>query len=194
MASGETGREAPVGDADLAAAQGTEHLVDGGRHHGGQSCLTTVIPGGSVGREGASAGTQHLDPRGERLDRHQHRLEGTRVTIRVVRDQLEPRAALLRLASALAMANSLGPGGCRAGKHPTGIQHGHRLGGGHAGGRHRPIRAPDHQHAGHRSRSHPASYTDWRRRPLDAALVVSTSLPLQGRTTPLSISSSTART
>ncbi len=37
-------------------------------------------------------------------------------------------------------------------------------------------------------------HTDWRRRLLDAALVVSTSLPFQGRTTRLSIPSSTART
>jgi hypothetical protein len=154
VAGGETGREAAIGDPDLAAPQGAEDPVDGGQHSGGQGCLTTVVSGGPSGGEGAFARAHHLDPRGERLDRHQHRFEGARVTVRIVRDQLELWTAFLCLTPTLTRTDPLGPGGHRAGEHPTGIQYGHRLGGGHARRGHGPVRAPYRQYTGHRRRSH----------------------------------------
>src|SRR6266487_5901053 len=96
-----------------------EDGIRDGRVTGVQTCalpiFTAVVSGGTTGEEGAFAGTQHLDPRGERLDRRQHRLEGARVPVGVVRDQLELWAAFLRLAPALARADPIGAGGRRAG-------------------------------------------------------------------------------
>jgi hypothetical protein len=155
VAGGEAGGEASVGDANLAASQGAEHPIDRGLHLGDQRFLAAVVSGGSTGWKRARARAQHLDPRGERLDRHQHRLEGSRVTIRVMRDQLELGAALLRLAPALTLMNPFHSGRGRACQHTTCIEHCHRLGGWHACRSHRPVRTPDREDAGHRSRSPP---------------------------------------
>jgi hypothetical protein len=153
MTGGEAGGEASVGDADLAALQGAEHPIDRGLHLGDQRLLAAVVPGGSTGWKRARARAQHLDPRSERLDRRQHRLEGSRVTIGVMRDQLELGAALLGLAPALTLTDPFRPSRRRACEHTTGIEHCHRLGGRHTCRSHRPVRTPDREDAGHRSRS-----------------------------------------
>src|SRR5215216_5301572 len=185
VAGGQAGGEGAVGDPDPAAIpaqrgttpavprtpptqRGTTPAVprtppaldggvDGGGHGDGQGRLAAVVAGGAAGREGALARPEDLDPGGELLDRHQHRLEGAGVAGRVVGQQLQLRAAPLGLAPAQAGPDALGPGGRRAGDDAVGVDDGGQAVRRRPGGHHRPVRAPDHQHAGHRGSPHPAS-------------------------------------
>ena len=127
-----------------------EGRVDGGRHGDGQGRLAAVVAGGAAGREGALARLEDLDPGGEPLDRHQHRLEGAGVAGRVVGEQLQLRAAALGLAPAQAGPDALGPRGRRAGDDAVGVDDGGQAVRRRPGGHHRPVGAPDHHHPGHR--------------------------------------------
>src|SRR5512132_3683443 len=157
VAGGQAGGEGAVGDPDPAAAAALDGGVDGGGHRDGQGRLAAVVAGGAAGREGALARLEDLDPGGEPLDRHQHRLEGAGVPGRVVVEQLQLRAAPLGLAPAQAGPDALGPGGRRAGDDAVGVDDSCQAVRRRPGGHHRPVRAPDHQHAGHRGSPHPAS-------------------------------------
>ena len=152
--------------------------VDGGGHGDGQGRLAAVVAGGAAGREGALARLEDLDPGGELLDRDQHRLEGAGVAGRVVGQQLQLRAAPLGLAPAQAGPDPLGPGGRRAGDDAVGVDDGRQAVRRRPGGHHRPVRAPDHQHAGHRGSPHPASASGSSGGPADRGIP----FPGEGRT------------
>jgi hypothetical protein len=128
--------------------------VDGGGHGDGQGGLAAVVAGGAAGREGALARLEDLDPGGELLDRGQHGLEGSGVAGRVVGQQLQLRAAALGLAPAQAGADPLGPRGLGAGDDAVGVDDGRQAARRCRRGRDRPVRAPDHHHAGHRRSPH----------------------------------------
>ena len=147
----EPGREHAVGDAHLRLDRaGLGDLLDevlGGR------LLAAEVSGRAPGRERAHPRPDHVDTGRDRLDGRHHGLERPRVPRLVVLDDMQLRAAGLRLALAQTEPDALGPGRGGAGDDPVGLDHDDGLERGHAvddaGGHHRPVGAPNEQRTTH---------------------------------------------